>query len=172
MKTLTSNESKKSFNNLISIANKQAVTISDWDETQAVLISTKRYQELTRLEKILYRKTAKLAIKKDYLLKKNQKNYLIVLNNTMNYRLTKQATKQLRNLKKSDIKTAIISLIKHELKWEVLQGSTDFFKIRIGKYRLIYTKINDKLIIAIIEKRETVYKTFQHLLEKSKFLDA
>lgn len=34
----------------------------------------------------------------------------------MNYRLTKQATKQLRNLKKSDIKTAIISLIKHELK--------------------------------------------------------
>lgn len=95
----------------------------------------------------------------------------------MNYRFTKQATKQLKNLKKSDtkiairIKTAIISLIKDELKGEALQGSTDFFKIRIGKYRLIYTSVDNELIIAIIEKRETVYKTFQHLLEKSRFLD-
>ena len=50
---------------------------------------------------------------------------------------------------------------------EALRGHTDFFKVRVGKYRLIHTTQNDVLIIAIIEKRETVYETFQHLLKHS-----
>lgn len=92
------------------------------------------------------------------------------------YRLTKQATKQLKKLKKSDIntarriKSAIILLSEGDIAWESLQGYSDFFKVRVWKYRLIHTTIDDEIIIAIIEKRETVYKTFQHLLENSRFL--
>ena len=94
-----------------------------------------------------------------------------------NYRLTKQATKQLKKIKKSDIntsrriKSAIILLSEGDIAGEALQANADFFKVRVGKYRLIHTTIADELIIAIIEKRETVYKTFQHLLENSRFLD-
>ena len=94
-----------------------------------------------------------------------------------NYRLTRQATKQLKKLKKSDIstarriKSAIILLSEGDSAGEALQGHADFFKVCVGKYRLIHTTIADELIIAIIEKRETVYKTFQHLLENSRFLD-
>ena len=88
-----------------------------------------------------------------------------------------QATKQLKKLKKSDINTArrikstIILLSEGGIIGEALQGYAGFFKVRVGKYRLIQTTLDDDLIIAIIEKRKTVYKTFQHLLENSRFLD-
>ena len=94
-----------------------------------------------------------------------------------NYRLTKQALTQLKKLKKSDIaaakriKSVIDSLSTGRLLGEPLQGHSEFLKVRVGKYRLIHTTIDDELIIAIIEKRETVYKTFQHLLKNSRFLD-
>jgi mRNA-degrading endonuclease RelE of RelBE toxin-antitoxin system len=92
------------------------------------------------------------------------------------FRLTKQATKKLKSLTKSDIdiarriKSAILSLGEGDMSGEPLQGSSDCFKIRIGKYRLIHTTRDGVLIIAIIEKRETVYKTFQHLMKNSHFL--
>ena len=54
---------------------------------------------------------------------------------------------------------------------DALQGYSDFFKLRVGKFRLIHTTIDGVLIIAIIEKRETVYKTFKHLIEDSDFLN-
>ena len=91
----------------------------------------------------------------------------------MNYRLTKQAIKQLKKIKLSDsqtakrIKAAIDSITQNTVTGEALHGHTDFFKVRIGKYRLIHTTQNDVLIIAIIEKRATVYETFQHLLKNS-----
>jgi len=94
-----------------------------------------------------------------------------------NYRLTKQALKQLTQLTKSDIHTAkriksvLSSLADGKVKGETLQGYFGFFKLRVGKFRLIHTTINDVVIVAIIEKRETVYKTFQHLIENSNFLD-
>jgi mRNA-degrading endonuclease RelE of RelBE toxin-antitoxin system len=94
-----------------------------------------------------------------------------------NYRLTKQAVKQLKKLKKSDantakrIKSALILLSEGDITGEALQGYSDFFKVRVGKFRLIHTTIDGVLIVAIIEKRETVYKTFKHLIENSDFLN-
>ncbi len=62
MKTMTSSEARQSFSNVISIAEKEAVTISKNSKEIAVVISSKRYHELKRLEDILYGKAAKLAI--------------------------------------------------------------------------------------------------------------
>ena len=93
------------------------------------------------------------------------------------YRLTKQAVKQLKKLKKSDantakrIKSALILLHDGDIKGEALQGYPDYFKLRVGKFRLIHTTIDGVLIVAIIEKRETVYKTFKHLIKNSGFLN-
>ena len=94
------------------------------------------------------------------------------------YRLTKQAFKQLKRVDKSDkntakrIKSTLLLLSAGDIQGEALQGYPDFFKIRIGKYRLIHTRVDGVLIIAIIEKRETVYQTFQHLTAKSDFLNS
>ncbi len=54
---------------------------------------------------------------------------------------------------------------------ESLQGYSQFKKVRAGKFRLIYTFQEELILIAIIEKRETVYETFEHLFKNSKFLD-
>ena len=92
-------------------------------------------------------------------------------------RLTKQAFKQLKKLKKSDINTAkrvksvITALSEGNITGEALQGYSDFFKIRVGKFRIIHIMIDGVIVVAIIEKRETIYKTFKHLMEKSDFLD-
>lgn len=94
-----------------------------------------------------------------------------------NYELTKQALKQIQKLVKSDlkmakrIKTALTLIDNEEALGETLRGYSDFFKVRVGKYRLIHTKIEGIRIIALVEKRETIYKTFKHLLENSSFLD-
>ncbi len=93
------------------------------------------------------------------------------------YKLTRQALKQLKLLAKNEIKTAkklkdvIIQLREDLISGESLQGYSKFKKIRVGKFRLIYTLQEEILLIAIIEKRETVYKTFEHLLKNSSFLD-
>ena len=93
------------------------------------------------------------------------------------YKLTRQALKQLKLLAKNEIKTAkklkdvIIQLREDLISGESLQGYSKFKKIRVGKFRLIYTLQEEILLIAIIEKRETVYSTFEHLLKNSSFLD-
>lgn len=93
------------------------------------------------------------------------------------YKLTRQALKQLKLLAKNEIKTAkklkeaIIQLRKDLISGESLQGYSQFKKIRVGKFRLIYTYQEELLLIAIIEKRETVYKTFEHLFKNSSFLN-
>lgn len=94
----------------------------------------------------------------------------------MNLKLTKQAEKKLRKLKKSDnktakrIKEAIFLIRDKEVSGESLKGYTNFKKYRVGKYRLIYTAVDNELWITIIEKRETVYETFKHLFDNSDFL--
>ena len=93
------------------------------------------------------------------------------------YKLTKQAFKQLKLLAKNDRKTAeklkevILQLREDLTSGESLQGYSQFKKIRVGKFRLIYTFQEELLLIAIIEKRETVYQTFEHLFKNSSFLD-
>ena len=91
-------------------------------------------------------------------------------------KLTKQALKALKKLSKNDIKTAkrlksiIEKLRSNSITGESLQGYSQFKKIRAGKYRLIYINQEELVLIAIIEKRETVYQTFAHLLKNSSFL--
>jgi len=84
--------------------------------------------------------------------------------------LSNQAQKKLKKLRISDLKTAkrIQLAIKQvqtgEKPGESLKGQTDYKKTRIGKYRII-TKLNEEtLLVFIIEKRDNVYQTFQHLL--------
>ena len=82
------------------------------------------------------------------------------------YKLTNQAFKTLKLLSKNDIKTAIRlkqiieKLRSDSIAGESLQGYSKFKKIRVGKFRLIYTYQEELVLIAIIEKRETVYQTF------------
>ena len=39
-----------------------------------------------------------------------------------------------------------------------IQGEKDTFRIRIGKYRLLFIKINPDILIVKIKKREDIYK--------------
>ncbi|NOQ63109.1 MAG: hypothetical protein GQ582_01190 [Methyloprofundus sp.] len=77
---------------------------------------------------------------------------------------------------KNDIKTAkkikeVIELLrKDSISGVSLQGYSQFKKVRIGKFRLIYTFQKELILIAIIEKRETVYQTFEHLFKNSSIL--
>lgn len=93
------------------------------------------------------------------------------------YKFTKQAFKTLTDLSKnapkiaSNIKEIITNLRLDLIEGESLTGYAEFKKLRAGKYRLIYTLRNDVLLIAIIEKRETVYATFTHLFKKSSAFD-
>ncbi len=93
------------------------------------------------------------------------------------YKLTKQAFKTLTHLAKdnpkiaSSIKAVIMKLREGLIEGESLKGYAAFKKIRTGKYRVIYTLRDDILLIAIIEKRETVYATFEHLFKKSSMFD-
>ncbi len=92
-------------------------------------------------------------------------------------KLTKQALKALKLLSKNDIKTAkrlkniIEKLRSNSIIGESLQGYSQFKRLKAGKYRLIYTSQEELVLIAIIEKRETVYQTFAHLLKNSNFLE-
>jgi len=93
------------------------------------------------------------------------------------YKLTKQAFKQLKLLAKNNrkvaerLKVVIMQLREDLISGESLQGYSQFKKIRVGRFRLIYTLKDEILLITIIEKRETVYQSFEHLLKNSNFLD-
>ena len=95
----------------------------------------------------------------------------------MRYKLTKQALKTLVKLEKSDKKTGeriakkIVQRSRGEISGEAIKGSTDYEKIRVGKYRIISTVKDDVLWVFIIEKRETVYDTFAHLMKNSDLLN-
>ena len=91
------------------------------------------------------------------------------------YELTKHAFRALKKLAKSDpntakrIKQTIVDLRVDPNKGEALQGYTRFMKVRVGKYRVIHTIQEGVLWIIIIEKRETVYLTFEHFFKNAKF---
>ena len=93
------------------------------------------------------------------------------------YKFTKQVFKKLTDLSKnapkiaSHIKEIITNLRLDLIEGENLTGYAEFKKLRAGKYRLIYTLRGEVLLIAVIEKRETVYATFKHLLKKSAAFD-
>lgn len=62
MKTMTSTQARQDFSAVITNAEQVPVTISKKNKNIAVILSSKRYQELTKLEDILYGKAAQLAI--------------------------------------------------------------------------------------------------------------
>ncbi len=66
MKTITSTEARQNFSAVISAVEENPVTISKQDKEVAVIISSARYQELKKLEDILYGKAAELAIKEGF----------------------------------------------------------------------------------------------------------
>ncbi len=91
----------------------------------------------------------------------------------LKYKLSRQAKKSLDKLEKSDKKTGeriakkIIQLSRGEITGEALRGATNYSKVRVGKYRIISTIQDDILLVFIIEKRETVYRTFEHLFRNT-----
>ena len=66
MKVLSSTEARQNFSSVLSSINVEPVSISKQDKQIAVVMSSERYKELTRLEDILYNKAAELAIKEGF----------------------------------------------------------------------------------------------------------
>ena len=63
MKTMTATDAKQSFGSLLSMVEKEPVTIQKTNKDVAVVISARQYQELKRMQDIVYGEAAKLAIK-------------------------------------------------------------------------------------------------------------
>ncbi len=66
MKTMTSTQARQNFSAVLSAVESSPVFITKQDKEVAVIISTVRYQELKKLENILYGKAAELAIKEGF----------------------------------------------------------------------------------------------------------
>ena len=65
MKTMTLTQARQSFSSVITNVENEPVAISKKNKDIAVVLSSKRYQELKRLEDILYAKASELAIQED-----------------------------------------------------------------------------------------------------------
>ncbi|MFK5951151.1 MAG: type II toxin-antitoxin system Phd/YefM family antitoxin [Methylococcales bacterium] len=76
MKTMTSTQARQNFSAVLSTVESSPVFISKQDKEVAVIISTARYQELKKLEDILYGKAAELAIKEGFASDKNASELL------------------------------------------------------------------------------------------------
>ena len=76
----------------------------------------------------------------------------------MKVKFTKQAIKELKKIKKSDqnlakrVKEVTNKLSSDGPYGEKLQANAEFLKIRVGKYRIIHTVLDDSIVVAIIEK--------------------
>jgi PHD/YefM family antitoxin component YafN of YafNO toxin-antitoxin module len=66
MKVLSSTQVRQNFSAVLSEIEIEPVSISKQDKTIAVVMSQKRYNELKRLEDILYGKAAELAIQEGF----------------------------------------------------------------------------------------------------------
>jgi len=66
MKVLSSTQVRQNFSAVLSEIEIEPVSISKQDKAIAVVVSQKRYNELKRLEDILYGKAAELAIQEGF----------------------------------------------------------------------------------------------------------
>lgn len=66
MKTMTSTEARQNFSTVIHAVEDEPVTIVKQHKNVAVVLSSDRYQELKRIEDILYGKAAELAIQEGF----------------------------------------------------------------------------------------------------------
>lgn len=84
---------------------------------------------------------------------------------------TKSAEKSLRKLATSDqriaksIKNKILGLLKDPQPLDSLKmaGHSEYLRIRVGKYRIIYRYDADTLYIVLIDKRDIIYEEFAQL---------
>ena len=76
MKTMTATDARQSFSSLLTTVEKEPVTIQKTNNDVAVLISSQRYNELKRIEDILYAEAAKLAIKEGVVSVDESENFL------------------------------------------------------------------------------------------------
>lgn len=83
----------------------------------------------------------------------------------MQVKYHKKAVKFINSLSQQDkqrIKSAIQNLLTNPLKCDIkpLQGYKDLYRLRVGNYRIIYTKDNTILFIADIGNRGDIYKQY------------
>jgi prevent-host-death family protein len=76
MKTFSATDAKQNFGHLIATIDQEPVTIQKTNKDVAVVVSITRYQELKRMEDILYGEAAKLAIKEGVLSSKGSEDFL------------------------------------------------------------------------------------------------
>jgi PHD/YefM family antitoxin component YafN of YafNO toxin-antitoxin module len=79
MKVLSSTEVRQNFSAILSAINVEPIIISKQDKETAVVMSTQRYSELTRLEDILYGKAAELAIKEGFAPNKETQDLMSII---------------------------------------------------------------------------------------------
>jgi PHD/YefM family antitoxin component YafN of YafNO toxin-antitoxin module len=79
MKVLSSTEVRQNFIAILSAINVEPIIISKQDKEIAVVMSTQRYSELTRLEDILYGKAAELAIKEGFAPNKETQDLMSII---------------------------------------------------------------------------------------------
>lgn len=67
MQTFNSATARQHFSEMLEVVNNEDIKISKNNKDVAVLLSCKRYEELKRLEDILYAKAAELAIEEGFI---------------------------------------------------------------------------------------------------------
>ena len=73
---MTATDARQSFSSLLSMVEKEPVTIQKTNTDVAVLISSQRYNELKKIEDILYAEAAKLAIKEGVIAAEESEGFL------------------------------------------------------------------------------------------------
>jgi mRNA-degrading endonuclease RelE of RelBE toxin-antitoxin system len=80
----------------------------------------------------------------------------------MNIQFTKKAYDDYLNLPMNyrDMVDRTLERFANEIPVDIkpIQGEKDTFRIRVGKYRLLFIKINSDILIVKIKKREDIYK--------------
>ncbi len=80
----------------------------------------------------------------------------------MNIKFTKNAYNDYLNLPlnyKEMVDRTLDRLIKNiPVDIKPIQGEKDTFRIRVGKFKILFIKINSDIVIVKIKKREDIYK--------------
>lgn len=103
-------------------------------------------------------------MRKSLLSLESEDNYMKII-------LSPHAEKRLKKLPKIDqiaIAQKIRSLQeeKNDLTAEKLHGYIDIYRVRVGKYRIVYKKSSESCFIILIGHRKDIYAVLQRLLKR------
>jgi len=76
MKTMTSTEARQNFSSVIATVKNEPITIVKQEKKVAVVVSSDRYEELSKMEDKLYGKMAELSIKEGFALNNEARDLL------------------------------------------------------------------------------------------------